>query len=200
MGYLRIMIGLLGMRKNAEGFAMPGANMLRLVRHDFNPYSTVGELNDGKSASLMDERLSPLIVRETMRDGDMTIAFRIDTRHLTAKEPAVGRGVTKLVDSDEIMDHLMEDGIFNEGFRQVNARIDTKDKVLVAISTKEPLFAAGKSHFAEKALRVGELDGDWRQRPAEIAGIELVKAGLDVRNRGFHLGFLIYGWKGCACL
>ena len=177
------MIGLLGMRKNAEGFAMPGANMLRLVRHDLNPYSTIGELNDSKSASLMDERLSPLIVRETMRDGDMSIAFRIDTRHLAAKELAVGGGVTKLVDRNEIMDHLMEDGILNEFFWQVDADVDAEDEIFVAVATEKALFAAGEGEFAEETFGVGEADGDRRALPAEEAGVVLVKTGLYVRNR-----------------
>ena len=117
----------------------------------------------------------------------MTVSFGIDPLHLGAEEFAVCRSVTELVDGDVIMDHLMQDRVFDQLFRQVDPGVDTQHEILIAVSAEEPLFAAGKSHFAEKALRVGEFDGDWRQRPAEIAGIELVKAGLDIRNRWFQI-------------
>ena len=47
----------------------------------------------------------------------MTVSFCIDPLHLGAEEFAVCGSVTELVDGDVIMDHLMEDGIFDEFFR-----------------------------------------------------------------------------------
>ncbi len=57
----------------------------------------------------------------------MPVAIGIDARHLTAKEPAVRGCVTKLIDRDIIMDHLMEDGVLDEVFGEVDARVDAED-------------------------------------------------------------------------
>ncbi len=121
----------------------------------------------------------------------MTVAFGVDTLHLLAKKAAVGRGVAELVDGDVIMDHLMEDGVFDEGFGQVNTGIDTEDEVRVMGRAKEPGAMLGEGEFAEESAGMGKLDGNGRERPAEKAGVELVKAGLNVRERGEHLGFWI---------
>ena len=161
--------------------------MLRLIRDDFDTYPTIGEMNDGDSAGFMDDRLRFLVICEVMGDCYMAVAFDVDTFHFLTEEPAMGRGVAELVDSDVIMDHLMEDGIFDEGFREVNAGVDTKDKILVIVTAEKSLFTAGKGDLPEESFSMGELDWDRRKRTAKIAGIELVKAGLDVRNRWFHL-------------
>ena len=68
----------------------------------------------------------------------MTVAFGVDTLHFLTEKAAVGRGVAELVDGDVIMDHLMEDGVFDEGFGQVNTGIDTEDEVRVMGRAKEP--------------------------------------------------------------
>lgn len=46
----------------------------------------------------------------------MPVAFGIDSRHELAEEAAVGGCIAELVDGDVIMDHLMENGILDEGF------------------------------------------------------------------------------------
>ena len=68
----------------------------------------------------------------------MAFSFGIDAMHLAAEELAVGGSVVELVDGDVIMNHLMEDGILNELFRQVKTCIDTKDEVLVSQWSEEP--------------------------------------------------------------
>ena len=112
----------------------------------------------------------------------MPVAIGIDARHLAAKEPAVGGGVAKLIDRDIIMDHLMEDGVLDEVFGEVDARVDAEDEVLVAKRSKEPRAAAGKSHFAEEGARVREFDRNRRQGRSKETCVELVKAGLYVRD------------------
>lgn len=79
-----------------------------------------------------------LFFGESVRDGYMPVAFGIDARHLAAEEPAVRRGVAKLIDRDIIMDHLMEDGVLDEVFGEVDARVDAEDEVLVAKRSEEP--------------------------------------------------------------
>jgi len=80
----------------------------------------------------------------------------------------------------------MEDGIFDERFREVNAGIDAEDEVLIAVLTKKTMLAASESEFAEEAFGIGETYGDWGKLPAEIAGVEVIKAGLDIGNGGNH--------------
>ena len=134
---------------------MPVTDMLGLIRDDLDAYSTIGETDDSDSAGFMDDSLCALGVGQAVGDSDMTIAFGVDTVHLAAEELTVGRGVMELIDSDVVMDHLMEDCIFDEGFGEVNAGVDTEDEVLVAEATKEALLAADKSDFAEEAFGVG---------------------------------------------
>ena len=117
----------------------------------------------------------------------MAVAFRIDARHLTAEELPVRGSVTELVDGDVVMDHLMKDGVLDECFRQVDAGVDAEDKVLVSVASKESLLAPDKGEFAEEALRVGEFDRNRRKRTAKETGVEVVKTGLDVRNRWFQI-------------
>ena len=114
----------------------------------------------------------------------MTVAFGVDALHLPAEELAVGGGVMELVDGDVIMDHLMEDGILDELFGQVKTGIDTEDKMVIGPRTEEPFAMFDEGEFAEERAGIGEFNRDRRQGPAEKAGIELIKTGLDVINRG----------------
>ena len=125
-----------------------------------------------------------LLLGEAIGDGYMSVTVGVDARHLAAEEQAVGGGVAKLIDRDIIMDHLMEDGVLDEVFREVDARVDAEDEVLVSDRSEEPRAAAGKGHFAEAGARVRELDWDRRQGRSKETGVELVKAGLYVRDGG----------------
>ena len=79
-----------------------------------------------------------MLFGEAVRDGYMSVAIGIDARHLAAEKPAVGGGVAKLIDRDKIMDHLMEDGVLNEVFGEVETRVDAEDEVLVSDRSEEP--------------------------------------------------------------
>ena len=173
-------------RKGSEGGVMPIVHMLRLAGHDLNAELTIGETDERNNTSFMNDRLRALGVRETMRDRYMTVPFGVDTCHLTAEELPVNGGVIPLIDSNIIMDHLMEDRVLNEGFWEVNADVYAKDKILVSVLAEETVFAAGEGEFAEEAFGVREADGDGRKLSAEKAGIEVVKAGLYVRDSGGH--------------
>ena len=134
-----------------------------------------------------------LLLGEAVRDGYMSVAIGIDARHLAAEEPAVRGGVAKLIDRDIIMNHLMENGVLDEVFGQVDASVDTQNEVLVARRAKEPGAMLGKGQFAEERAGMGELDRDRRQGASKETGVELVKAGLYVRDRRGHV-------NGCATL
>ena len=82
--------------------------------------------------------LKELLLGEAIGDGYMSVSVGIDARHLAAKEPAVRGGVAKLIDRDIIMDHLMEDGVLDEVFGEVDARVDAEDEVLISDRSEEP--------------------------------------------------------------
>ena len=165
---------------------MPVTDVFRIIGDNFDACFTVREADNSDDARLMDDRLCALVVRETVRDGDVAVAFGVDTRHLAAEELAVNGGIAELVDGDVIMDHLMEDGIFDEGFGEVDAGVDAEDEVFVAVPTEETLLAAGEGKFTEKAFCVGEFNGDRRKGTVEKAVIELVETELDIWNRWFQ--------------
>ncbi len=68
----------------------------------------------------------------------MTVAFVVNALHMLAEEAPVGGGVAEVVDSDVIVDHLMEDGVLDEFFGQINAGVDTKNEILIAYRAEEP--------------------------------------------------------------
>ena len=68
----------------------------------------------------------------------MAVAFVVNALHMLAEEAAVSRGVAEMVESDVIVDHLMEDGVLDEFFGQVETGIDTEDEILVSNRPEEP--------------------------------------------------------------
>ena len=90
----------------------------------------------------------------------MAVSFRVDAFHLLPEKAPVGGGITELVDGDVVMDHLMEDSVFDEFFGQVYFDVDTEHKVLVARRAEEPGFMASEGQFAKKRPRMGQFDRD----------------------------------------
>ena len=68
----------------------------------------------------------------------MAVTFGIDAFHKLTEKATVGRGVAEVVESDVIMDHLMENGILHQLFGQINAGVDTEDEILVSNGAEEP--------------------------------------------------------------
>ena len=173
-------MGIGGFIEGFKGSLMPIEDVFALAGNDLDSGLPVGETDEGKDTGFVDCRLRPLRIRQAVGNSDMTVALGIDACHLMTKEPAMRRSVAELVDGDVIMNHLMEDGVLNEFFRQVNTGIDTQDEVLVAVSGKQALSTSSESHLAEEPLGMAESNRDGRKRTAEETGIILVKTGLDV--------------------
>ena len=68
----------------------------------------------------------------------MTVAFVVNAFHVLAEETAVGGGVAEVVESDVIVDHLMENGILHQLFGQIETGVDAKDEILVSNGAEEP--------------------------------------------------------------
>ena len=168
---------------------MPVIDVSELGGDHFDAGLAVCKAYDGDCTRFMHNCLGTLRIGKAVGNGYMAVCFGVDPIHFAAEEKTVGGGVAELVESDIIMNHLMEDGVLNEGFREVNTRVDTEHEVLVAVLPEKALFAAGEGEFAEEAFGVGEADGDGRKSPTEETGVEIVKAGLDVGDGGDHGGF-----------
>ena len=164
--------------------------MLRVVGNHLDARFAIREGDDCDCAGLMDDGLCALLVGEAMGDGDVTVALGVDTRHVLAEEPAVGGGVAKLVDGNEVMDHLMDDGVLDKVFLQVNTGIDAQDEIFIAVTGKKPLLAAGEGDFAQKAFGVGQSNRYRRKLPTKEAGVVVVEARLYVRDGVNQLQFL----------
>ena len=118
----------------------------------------------------------------------MPVTGGVDALHLLAEEAAVGRGIAEVVDGDVIMDHLMEDGILDERFRQVDAGVDTENEVLMAYGSKEPCAMLNEGYLAEEGAGVRQFDRDRWKGTGKETGVVLVEARLYVRYRGNHCG------------
>ena len=68
----------------------------------------------------------------------MAVTFGIDAFHKLAEEAPVGGGVAEVVESDVIMDHLMENGILHQFFGQVETGVDAENEILIAYRSEEP--------------------------------------------------------------
>ena len=180
----------MGDREASLRHFMPVGDMLGIVRDHFDAGLAVGEMHEGEDAGFMDDGLGFFGFGEAVRDGDVAVAFSVDTRHLAAEELAVCGGVAELVDGDEVMDHLMDDGVLDEVFRQINAGIDAENKVLILIAAKQTLLAASEGDFAQKAFGVGQSNRYRRKLPTKEAGVVVVEARLYVRDGGDQLQFL----------
>ena len=114
----------------------------------------------------------------------MPVSLLVDPLHLTAEELAVRGGVTQMVHGDVIMNHLMENRVLQQLFRQVETCVDTQFEVRVPPFAKEPCPMLDKRHLSKESTGIGELDRYRRQRSVEITDVILVKTGLYVINRG----------------
>ena len=115
----------------------------------------------------------------------MPVSVLVDPLHLTAEELAVRGGITQMVHSDVIMNHLVQDCVLQEIFGQVETCVDTEHEVPFA---KEPCPMLDKRHLSKESTGIGELDRYRRQRSVEITDVILVKTGLYVIDRGNQRG------------
>ena len=116
----------------------------------------------------------------------MSVTCGIDARHFSAEELPVYGCIFPLIESDVVMDHLMNDSILYEFFGEVKARVDAKDEVLISQGSKEPRAPASKCHFSEESASRRKFDRYRRQRVIKEKGIVLVETGLYVRNRRYQ--------------
>ena len=91
-----------------------------------------------------------------------------------------------MVHGDVIMNHLMENRVMQQLFRQVITCVDTQFEVRVPPFAKEPCPMLDKCHLSKERAGIGELDRYRRQRSVEITDVILVKTGLYVIDSRDH--------------
>ena len=117
---------------------MPCFYALGLVWNDLYSRLSIRETDNGYRTRFMDDCLCALGVSQAVGDSDMSASFFIDSRHFPTKELSVHRGISELVDGNIIVDHLMQDSILDEFFRQVVACVDAEGEVRIGPIAEEP--------------------------------------------------------------
>ena len=117
----------------------------------------------------------------------MMLSVGVYSCHFAAEQLSVSTRVSPLIDSDIVMNHLMQNSVIYQLFRQVNPRIDPKGEILIPIAPKEPTFAANKSDLSQETFGIGQFDRDRRQCTPEKTGVIFVKSGLYVVDGRCHM-------------
>ena len=117
----------------------------------------------------------------------MMLSVGVYSCHFAAEQLSVSTRVSPLIDSDIVMNHLMQNSVIYQLFRQVNPRIDPKGEILIPIIPKEPPFAANKSDLSQETFGIGQFDRDRRQCTPEKTGVVLIKSGLYVVDGRCHM-------------
>ena len=110
----------------------------------------------------------------------------IDTRHLLAEKAPMGRGILPLVESDEVVNHLVEDSIFEHLLGQVYACVDTKDEIGITPFAAEESALLAEADLSEEGLCIAQFDGNHWQSVSEYQSVKLLEFLFDKRYCSFH--------------
>ena len=72
------------------------------------------------------------------------------------------RSVLQLIDRNVIMNHLMQNRILYQFFRQVNSNIYTQYEIFIFVASEQALPFAYKRHLAQESFCMAEFDGHGR--------------------------------------
>ena len=98
----------------------------------------------------------------------------------------MGRSVLQLIIADEVMNHLVDNSIFDFCFRKVNAGIDTQLEV-IAYLLAVLSFSGLERTNTQESLRITELYGQFGELPGKHLLVELLKLLFDIWYRCLHL-------------
>ena len=131
------------------------------------------------------DRLFPLLFRRVVRDGKVAAKPLIDPFHQSAEERPVRRGVRQLVESDVVMDHFVDDGIFQHLLRHLDPSVDAQREVEVLHLSVRP-SAPFEATRSEECLRIAQTDTRHRKLTRKELPVKLLKLLLDIGNRCVH--------------
>ena len=171
-------------REISEGGAVETQDVSRLLGHHLDTYPSVLEICHADHPRLGSSLcLLALVGSEAMGDTDMP-ARGIDTRHLLAEKAPMGRGILPLVESDEVVNHLVEDSIFEHLLGQVYAGVDTKDEIGITPFAAEESALLAEADLSEEGLCIAQFDGNRRQLIVKILSVEIIELLSDIWNGG----------------
>lgn len=167
-----------------------------VVPHDFgcNPwkhldaFATIFEVHDCDDMPTRSRvnRLLALYFRSLVRNGEVSAKLLVDAVHDVPKEETMRTGVLQLIHAYVVVDHLVNDGIFDYLFRQIYSGVDAKAEVEVLL-----LSVRKYAHFvralSQESLRIAQFDGKFGETSFEHLLVELIKLLFDVWYCCFHL-------------
>ena len=103
------------------------------LRNDLNAHFAVCERDECEEPLFVHNRLQFFLFCEAMRNGYMPIAGLVNTRHFLSKEFTMRARVFPLIDSNIIVNHLVQNSVFNHFFWQIYTHIDTKGEVGILV-------------------------------------------------------------------
>ena len=109
----------------------------------------------------------------------------VDAVHYGFEYGAVGRGVGESVVVDEVVYHLVDDGVVDHLSRQVEACGDAQLEVGV-LATTVGVGEHPRDALSEKCLGVAQPYGYARQPPTKHEPVVEVKTFLDILHGGTH--------------
>ena len=126
-----ILCGHKARSKTIQSLFIPACDMC--LRYDLNAHFAVCERDECEIAFFLNDGLYFLLFCEAMRHGYMPIAGLVDTRHFLSEEFTMCARIFPLIDSNIIVNHLVQNSVFNHFFGQVNSHIDTQGEVGILV-------------------------------------------------------------------
>ena len=117
-----------------------GENALLDARDGFDVVVAVGHGEDGEDArtGLRADDLQAFFAGGAVGDSQVATETGVDVIHHLPESSAVGGGVVDLIVSDVVVDHLMDDGVLEFGFIEIEALAYTQPEIREMLLAKEP--------------------------------------------------------------
>ena len=125
-----------------------------------------------------------------MRDGDVAGKAVVDVGHHLAEETPVGGCVTKTIEKDVAMNHLMDDDVVKFVFRQVVEGAETQVQV-VKFNLAEECTPTSVNALSEVRACPEYSNGKFRQFTTEYEFVVLTVFLLYVRDGECHRKLVI---------
>ena len=99
---------------------------------------------------------------DSIRYANIPGVFRIDCFHNPAENLAVGRCVVDAIPYNVIMDHFVNNHVFQFVFRQIIAGVDSYAKVFLRNHIAEEVPFTGVCQFSDEGSRTAKFQSDRR--------------------------------------
>lgn len=111
----------------------------------------------------------------------------IDALHHRLEEGTVGCAVVQAVIGDEIVDHLMNYGVFELALREVEGGAEAQQGIIVLLAAVRMIADFGFI-LADERGDSAERDGHLGEAPAEYQRVEIAESLANIWDCWFHDG------------